>query len=363
MTTLLHTLIRGHNEAEVWADGHPSVFAKWCTENKLSPSLNPTSPHSVFSGITTNPKLLVQAIETHPELQDVAQQVVAGSRDVEHIALQLRAHALRIAADMLSFRYHESGGQHGWVSAQVNPHLADDTDAMVHEGEELANLADNIMVKLPATQAGILALEILSARGVSTNTTLLTTVSQTQAALSAIYRGEARRTSKRPWRAVITFMVGRLGEALHRSHPTEINIQDARRIELLALEQQQQLFQKGEGRVKLLVCSLRANHVDLELGLSSAHLAAVYRQPCVLTCPISFLESTAELSSLPAPLVVSEEERERLCRLPVVQRAIKPDGLPAASFAEWPALVHNREQHAKAHSQLLHLSQRLLGTH
>ncbi len=358
--TFLDDLRQGHQEFEVWADGHPAMFAAWCREKPARERLNPAQENTILTGVTTNPRLLTQAIQSTPYLQERA-WAKSKKKDTspQCFARLLRDESIRSATKIMRFQFEASKGRYGWVSAQVNPHQAYNADAMIREGEELASLAPNIMVKLPATSAGFVALENLTAKNIATNTTLSTTASQAQAALRALERGEGRRKGGGSWRCVLTFMAGRLGATLSRAHPTEIDAQDARKIELLALETQHNLVHKANSHCKLLVCSLRADTVDRALGTESAHLAAALGRPWVLTCPTPFMERVLRFTMSPIPLVLSEEDRARLCKLPMVQAAFDPNALPMKSLLEWPALVQNREEHIVAHNEMLHLAQHL----
>lgn len=359
MKTIFHSLHHGHEETELWADGHPAMFSAWCGEDLTRKDLDPTRHDALLRGVTTNPILLVQAIAITPSIQEGAWAKMEG-RDPKRFARLLRDQAVCEATAAVRVRFGATGGRDGWVSAQVDPYKTHDVDAMVREGEELAALAANVMVKLPATEAGIAALENLTANGIATNTTLLTTTSQARAALDALGRGRGRRKERGPWRAVLTFMVGRLGDALVRTHSAEIDAHDARRIELLALEAHHQLVSKAGDDAKLLICSLRVDAIDQSLGTESAHLAAAHGKPWILTCPTPFIERVLALATCPTPITLSEEHRSRLCRLPHVKLALDPDALPVESFVEWPALVQNRIEHIAAQDEVFRLAQHLM---
>ena len=112
--------------------------------------------------------------------------------------------------------FEESGYTHGYVSAQVDPRVLDDTRKMVEQGLGLKALAPNIMVKVPGTQAGVMAICLLTAMGVPTNATLVFTVPQILAVAEAVKRGkemgEYYGTDYSQWRSVITIMMARFEE-------------------------------------------------------------------------------------------------------------------------------------------------------
>jgi transaldolase len=91
--------------------------------------------------------------------------------------------------------YDASDGRDGFVSFECTPDLADDTDATIEQAIELWQRLDrpNVMIKVPATTAGIGAIEELTARGVNVNVTLLFAIERYEAVMDAYLRGLERR--------------------------------------------------------------------------------------------------------------------------------------------------------------------------
>ena len=96
-------------------------------------------------------------------------------------------------AALLEPAFRAFGGRQGRLSVQTDPTLYRTPDAMLAQGVQFTTLAPNIIVKFPATAAGIRAIEEATARGVSVNVTVCFTVPQALAAAEAIERGLRRR--------------------------------------------------------------------------------------------------------------------------------------------------------------------------
>jgi transaldolase len=101
------------------------------------------------------------------------------------------------AADLLRAIHDESGGRDGFVSLECTPDLADDTEATIEQAQELWSRLDrpNVMIKVPATDAGIPAIEELTAGGVNVNVTLLFSLSRYEQVIDAYIAGLERRVA------------------------------------------------------------------------------------------------------------------------------------------------------------------------
>jgi len=97
------------------------------------------------------------------------------------------------AAKLLEPVFRQQGGRNGRLSIQTDPRLFRDTEAIVTQAIRFSRLAPNMIVKIPATRAGIGAIEEATARGISINATVSFTVPQTIAVAEAVERGLRRR--------------------------------------------------------------------------------------------------------------------------------------------------------------------------
>jgi transaldolase len=148
------------------------------------------------TGATSNPTIFAKAISgSHRYDEQLRAAVAGGIRAPQELFFELALEDIRRAADLLRPAYDDSGGRDGFVSFECTPDLADDSEATVEQALELwGRLArPNVMIKVPATAAGITAIEELTARGVNVNVTLLFSVARYEQVIDAYIEGLTRR--------------------------------------------------------------------------------------------------------------------------------------------------------------------------
>ena len=151
---------------------------------------------SEVTGATSNPTIFAKAITGSDRYDDQLRTAVeAGIHDPRQLFFELALDDVRRAADLLRPAFEESDGRDGFVSFECTPDLADDSEATVEQARDLwARLArPNVMIKVPATDAGTPAIEELTAHGVNVNVTLLFSVSRYEQVIDAYMRGLERR--------------------------------------------------------------------------------------------------------------------------------------------------------------------------
>lgn len=126
-------------------------------------------------GVTSNPSIFEKAIAGSTDYDDELRSLAAGGLSPPEIYERMALADIRRAADLLQGVYEQSGGLDGYVSLEVNPGLANDTEGTVEEGRRLHAEVDrpNVMIKVPATKAGLAAIRRLIAAGISVNATLV----------------------------------------------------------------------------------------------------------------------------------------------------------------------------------------------
>jgi len=171
------------------------------------------------------------------------------------------------AARLLRPIFEEQRGRNGRLSIQTDPRLIRNTEAMVRQAEEFNTLAPNIIVKLPATRAGIPAMEEATYRGISVNATVCFTLPQCVAVAEAVERGLVRREkdgkSIAAMGPVCTIMVGRLDDWLKVTAEREGISVDPGILEwagVAVFKQTYQVFQERGYRLRLLSAAFR-NHM------------------------------------------------------------------------------------------------------
>ncbi|MGQ0685563.1 bifunctional transaldolase/phosoglucose isomerase [Bradyrhizobium sp.] len=127
-------------------------------------------------GVTSNPAIFEKAIGSSDEYDgDIAKALRQGDRSVADLFEAVAIEDIQNAADVLRPVYDATGGGDGYVSLEVSPYLANDTKATIAEARKLWKdvRRDNLMVKVPATEEGLPAIEALIGEGISINITLL----------------------------------------------------------------------------------------------------------------------------------------------------------------------------------------------
>jgi transaldolase len=126
-------------------------------------------------GVTSNPTIFQKAISAGDTYDDQLREVLREERDPKEIFIRLASKDVGDALDLLRRVWDEGGGRDGYVSIEVDPNLAYDTEATIAEAQRLHELIDrpNLFVKIPATQEGLPAIEEMISRGRSINVTLI----------------------------------------------------------------------------------------------------------------------------------------------------------------------------------------------
>jgi transaldolase len=131
-------------------------------------------------GCTSNPTIFEKAIGGSTDYDEALQELVNEGCTVDEIYLELVKQDIRDTADVLRSVYESSKGADGYVSIEVSPKFAHDTEATVAEAQRLQRLIErpNLMIKIPATEQGLPAVTRTIAAGISVNVTLIFSVEQ-----------------------------------------------------------------------------------------------------------------------------------------------------------------------------------------
>ncbi len=176
-------------------------------------------------GVTTNPAIFQKAVAESDDYDDSLALLWREypGRSYEEYFTSLAIDDIREAADILRPVYDRTDGQDGLVSIEVSPLLAYDTDGSIAEGKDLfARIGrPNVMIKIPATKAGLPAIEELIASGIHVNATLLFSVERYVEVAEAFLRGIRRRYENgadvRRIASVASFFVSRVDAAVDKA--------------------------------------------------------------------------------------------------------------------------------------------------
>ncbi len=203
MTQPIQSLIQAGSK--VWLDSvHPEAVAQNRTWG--------------VTGATSNPVIISDLIRSGVLDRQLDELLRSGQSD-EEVAWTLADRAVRMAQEVFLPVWEQTQGDDGYVSFELDPLLEDPQCPLSHEekvqryialGKQWSSGHRNRMIKVPATPAGIDALEELAAAGVTLNVTLLFVPEQYRRAREAVWRGAQRRGDLEHFKAVFSIFVSRI---------------------------------------------------------------------------------------------------------------------------------------------------------
>ncbi|MEV0481619.1 transaldolase [Streptomyces sp. NPDC050508] len=142
-------------------------------------------------GVTTNPSIFQAAIGSGEGYEEQLADLAVRKVTVEEAVRMMTTADVRAAADILRPVYEATGGQDGRVSIEVDPRLAHNTAATIAEAKQLSWLVDrsNVMIKIPATKAGLPAITEVIGEGISVNVTLIFSLERYREVMDAYLAG------------------------------------------------------------------------------------------------------------------------------------------------------------------------------
>jgi transaldolase len=146
------------------------------------------------TGVTSNPTIFQKAISQGSAYDDQMRDLLEHEQDPKEIFIALAGRDIGEACDLMRKVWDEGRGLRGYVSLEVDPTLANDTDGTIAEAKRLAALVDkpNLYIKIPATKPGLPAIEEMIATGQSINVTLIFSIERHREVMDAYIRGIER---------------------------------------------------------------------------------------------------------------------------------------------------------------------------
>jgi transaldolase len=142
-------------------------------------------------GVTTNPSIFSVALKDGASYQKQVAELAAQGADVEDVVRATTTDDVRDACDLFTDVFQQTGGVDGRVSIEVDPRLAHDTEKTTAQAQELAKIVDrpNVLIKIPATLAGLPSITAVLAEGISVNVTLIFSLERYGAVIDAFIAG------------------------------------------------------------------------------------------------------------------------------------------------------------------------------
>ena len=296
------------------------------------------------TGVTTNPILIKKSLYGNPEYWRPYLESAKGLSGDEKAEEILRCVTVEVAKKFQPI-YEAMDGVQGYVCAQVNPKKQGDTKAMVEMGRRLAAWAPNIAVKVPATAAGIRAIEELAAEGITTVGTVSFTTPQAVAVAAAQQRGldRCRAAGKKPGKAFSVIMVGRLDDYLRdvaKDMQSDVAEADIIQAGTAAMKKAYAICRERGYESKLMPAGMRGGYhavalagADMTMSLSAGILTALGKE-------------TAFVEHINEP--VADATVASLNTIPEFVRAYNPEQLPEAEFIRFGASQRTLSQFVEA---------------
>ena len=168
-------------------------------------------------GVTSNPAIFEKAILGSADYDDQLSELARAGRDGREIYRELVVRDVRAAADVLRPVWEASGHADGFVSLEVEPDIAHDTEKTIAEARMYSELVDrpNLMIKIPGTDEGLPAIETAISEGINVNVTLLFGVEAYKRVIKAFQYG-VRRGGRSDVHSVASFFVSRVDTEVDR---------------------------------------------------------------------------------------------------------------------------------------------------
>lgn len=185
-----------------------------------------------ISGITSNPTIFEKAISESSDYDDAIAEWLQhfADRDTEELYEHLVVEDIQHAADLLKPVFDRTRGADGFVSVEVSPHLAYDAEGTILEARRLKSTIGrpNVMIKVPATQDGLIAIRALIGEGTNVNVTLMFSVEQyldvVHAYLDGLEAFDAAGGDLSTVSSVASFFVSRIDTAVDDRLPEDSSL-------------------------------------------------------------------------------------------------------------------------------------------
>lgn len=182
-----------------------SVWLDYIRRDLINNDLKKLIDEDDLRGMTSNPALFEEAIVKSNDYDEIIEKLINEHKDAKTVYEILTQSDVRDAADIFRKVYDTLDAHDGYVSLEVNPHLAHDTQGTLEEARRFWKALDrpNVFIKVPATVEGLPAIQQLISEGINVNVTLLFGLDRYQAVADAYITGiEMRAAQGKPIQSV-----------------------------------------------------------------------------------------------------------------------------------------------------------------
>lgn len=309
-------------------------------------------------GATSNPIIVGNVVKKEmdkwePEIKKLIQDMPEATEDEITWALIDEVGALR--SKKLLPKFEEFKGKKGRLSIQVNAKYYRDPKRMVEQAMHLNSLGKNMMIKIPASAAGIKAIEEATYRGASTNATVSFTVAQAVAVAEAVERGMTRREAEglptEDMGPVCTIMIGRTDDWLKKYVNKTGMVVDPECLEwagVAVIKEAYRIYKERGYRTRLLSAANRNHyHWSQLLGGDLAQTINYSWWKRLEACDIPVEEHMSD----PVP----ERFMKELKKIPEFDKSFLEDGMKPEEFVHYGGFRDTLNQFLGGYEDLVHV--------
>ncbi len=321
-----------------------SLWLDFIERDHLQKEFKRMIEEKIINGATSNPAIFAASIETSPAYTAQLDRLQNHSAKAKYEALAKED--IRTAAEVLKPLY--DAGRDGFVSIEVDPFLCDDTDGTIEEGRRLYREIgmENVMIKVPATEAGYEAMKVLMSEGMHVNATLIFSPMQALKCLEAMEEGLKiyRASGTKDVRGVLSVFVSRFDRLLDEKlierglEPGRVGIMNAAKIYNL-------VEKHGNDAIRTLFAS---TGVKGDAFPADYYIKELMASHSVNTAPLATIEAFLEHPDHTVKLPLEDEEIDRFFTtieeagidIQDVYRTLLTDGLKLFKEAFATLLAH-----------------------
>ena len=279
-------------------------FSLWCDfieRDFLENGFQKLLDDKTIYGATSNPAIFEQSItssEAYTQQIDMLQ-----ANDTKKIYEELAITDIKRAAQIM-YPLYENNNDDGFISIEVDPNFCDDAQETINEGIRLYNSIgnENVMIKVPATTAGYIAMKELTSQGINVNATLVFSVSQAISCTKAL--DEGIKLSQKDTKGVVSVFVSRFDRELD-DKLISIDIEPSKTGILNATKCYHQIQKIGNEHIRTLFASTGVKGDRLN---SSYYIENLIYPHSINTAPLSTINSYIELETFEQSKIITEDK-------------------------------------------------------
>ena len=280
-------------------------FSLWCDfierdflEDKFQTLIN----NHIIQGATSNPAIFESSITNSNAYKQQINMLQAN--EPKTIYEELALTDIKRASELLSSLHHENA-EDGFISIEVDPLLCDDEIRTIEEGTRLYHTIgnDNVMIKIPATQAGYIAMEELTSRGINVNATLIFSPQQAINCAKALDKGIKKSQHKTP-KAVVSIFVSRFDKMCDEEFESK-NLPKSKLGIINATKCYHEINKINNENIRTLFASTGVKSNDLD---SSYYINELLYPNSINTAPLPTLEAWVTHGNKEPIQILSEDK-------------------------------------------------------